>query len=171
MADILTPQERSALMSRIRGVNTQPELVIRRALHAMGYRFRLHARDLPGRPDIVLPSKRTVIFVHGCFWHRHDCGLAYTPKTRSEFWQKKFAGNVERDRRAKDALEAAGWHVIVIWECQLDKPSVLAARLAKRLGPAGRIGGTGVVMHQGTRERIRVRAKALRPPRRGAHSP
>ncbi|MCW5749621.1 MAG: DNA mismatch endonuclease Vsr [Alphaproteobacteria bacterium] len=151
MADILTPQERSALMSRIRGINTNPELIVRRALHALGYRFRLHARDLPGRPDLVLRSRGMVIFVHGCFWHRHDCGRAYMPKTRREFWQRKFASNVERDRRTREELEAGGWEVIVVWECQLAKPSALLARLVGKLGPAGRVskpvrGGTKVTL-------------------------
>jgi len=164
MADILTPQERSALMSRIRGANTKPELFIRRALHGMGYRYRLHARDLPGRPDIVLRSRRTVIFVHGCFWHRHDCGLAYVPKTRREFWQRKFAANVERDRRTREELEAGGWRVIVVWECQLAKPSALLAHLVRKLGPAGRVskpvrGGTKVTPPRiGSRTRVRANA-------------
>ena len=170
----MSPTKRSALMARIRGRDTEPEMIVRRLLHAMGYRFRLHARDLPGRPDIVLRSRRTVIFVHGCFWHRHDCGLAYTPKTRREFWQKKFAGNVERDRRARNKLEEAGWNVIVVWECQLDKPSALAARLAKRIGLAGRKAGSircaASVIHPETTGQTRVRASASRTRHRRAHS-
>ena len=100
MTDILSKERRSWNMSRIRGSDTKPELLVRSLLHRMGYRFRLHRKDLPGRPDIVLPKYRTVIFVHGCFWHRHKgCKYAYTPKSRTDFWQNKFQGTVERDKR------------------------------------------------------------------------
>ena len=106
-------------MSRIRGKDTTPELAVRSALHRLGYRFRLHRRDLPGRPDIVLPKYGTVIFVHGCFWHRHArCKYAYTPKSRVEFWHHKFQQNVERDRRVQRELRRLGWKVIVVWECE-----------------------------------------------------
>jgi DNA mismatch endonuclease, patch repair protein len=137
-SDIMSPDKRSALMARIRSRDTGPELIVRRLLHSIGYRFRVHAPNLPGRPDIVFSSRRTVIFVHGCFWHRHDCGMAYTPKTRRQFWQSKFNGNVKRDRRVRDELAADGWQVIIIWECQTKKPFALAKRLARVLGPAGR---------------------------------
>src|SRR5262245_45714680 len=120
----MSSAKRSALMARIRGRDTGPELIVRRLLHGMGYRFRLHARDVPGRSELVLRSRCAVIFVHGCFWHRHDCGLAYTPRTRRAFWQQKFNENVDRDRRAKHRLSAAGWRVVIVWECQLDKPAV-----------------------------------------------
>ena len=124
---------RSRNMAAIRGKDTAPELAIRRILHAMGLRFRLHRKDLPGRPDIVLPKHRTVVFVHGCFWHRHeDCRHTTTPKTRQEFWQTKFAANVERDRRNQTDLQQLGWRVIVIWECELRQHSDLETRL-KRL--------------------------------------
>ncbi len=94
-------------------------MIVRRAAHALGYRFRLHRKDLPGRPDLVFPSRRAVIFVHGCFWHRHPgCRMASTPKTRVEFWSAKFDRNVQRDAAVIDALEAAGWRVLVIWECE-----------------------------------------------------
>ncbi len=107
-------------MSRIRGRDTGPEMRLRSLLHRVGFRFRLHAKDLPGRPDIVLPKYRTVIFVHGCFWHRHEgCRNATTPSTRAEFWQAKFDGNVDRDNRNRAALEAAGWTVMTVWECEL----------------------------------------------------
>jgi len=107
-------------MSRIRGRDTGPELRLRSLLHRAGFRFRLHAKDLPGKPDIVLPKYHTVIFVHGCFWHRHEgCRYATTPSTRAEFWQAKFDGNVERDNRNRAALEAAGWTVMTVWECEL----------------------------------------------------
>lgn len=121
---------RSRNMAAIRGKDTAPELAVRRILHAMGLRFRLHRRDLPGRPDIVLPKHRTVVFVHGCFWHRHeDCRYTTTPKTRQEFWQSKFAANIERDRRNRTDLLQLGWRVIVIWECELRQPSDLKERL------------------------------------------
>lgn len=132
--------KRSALMGRIRGRDTGPEMTVRRLLYAMGYRFRLHARELPGRPDIVFRSRRVALFVHGCFWHRHDCGLAYVPKTRPEFWQRKFDGNVARDRRTEQELEVAGWRVVTVWECQLGDLASLAGRLAKELGPSRKLG-------------------------------
>ena len=107
-------------MSRIRGRNTGPELRLRSLLHRAGFRFRLHAKQLPGSPDVVLPKYRTAIFVHGCFWHRHPgCRNATKPSTRREFWQEKFDANVSRDARNQAALEAAGWTVLTIWECEL----------------------------------------------------
>src|SRR5262245_57454122 len=118
--DRLTKKKRSWNMSRIRGENTRPEMLIRSALHSMGYRFRLHVRTLPGRPDIVLPKLKTAIFVHGCFWHRHPhCKYAYNPKSRVDFWQTKFRQNVERDHAAIEKLQALGWKVKIIWECQV----------------------------------------------------
>lgn len=120
MADTISSERRSWNMSRIGGRNTKPELRLRSLLHRAGFRFRLHAKDLPGRPDIVLPRYRTVIFVHGCFWHRHaGCRNATTPSTRMEFWQDKFDGNVNRDQRNRATLEAAGWKVLTVWECEL----------------------------------------------------
>lgn len=111
--------KRSEIMRSVRGKNTAPEMKVRSALHRAGYRFRLHRKDLPGKPDIVLPSRRAVVFVHGCFWHRHPaCRAASSPSTRVAFWQDKFARNVERDRLAIAALERAGWAVHVIWECE-----------------------------------------------------
>jgi DNA mismatch endonuclease (patch repair protein) len=121
---------RSRNMAAIRGKDTAPELAVRRILHAMGLRFRMHRKDLPGRPDIVLPKHRTVVFVHGCFWHRHEgCRYTTTPKTRQEFWQSKFADNVERDSRNSTDLQQLGWRVIVVWECELRQPSDLKERL------------------------------------------
>lgn len=129
--DLLTKERRSWNMSRIGGRNTAPELVVRSALHRLGYRFRLHRRDLPGRPDIILPKHKTVILVHGCFWHRHPrCQYAYTPKSNLTFWTKKFSGNVERDRQVRRLLRKAGWSVIVIWECETYDAERLAARLS-----------------------------------------
>lgn len=124
-------------MARIRGKDTKPELFVRRALHALGYRFRLHGPGLPGNPDLVFPSRRAVIFVHGCFWHRHTCGKAYLPKTRTAFWKAKFLGNTQRDAIAEAALRRAGWRVIVVWECELVSNSDVVRRLAKLLGPIG----------------------------------
>jgi DNA mismatch endonuclease (patch repair protein) len=111
-------------MSRIRGRDTGPERQVRAALHRAGYRFRLHRKSLPGRPDIVLPKYRTVVFVHGCFWHRHSrCRFAYTPKSRVPFWNAKFAANVERDRRNVRELKRLGWRVVTVWECQAASPA------------------------------------------------
>lgn len=134
--DTLSREERSALMSRIRGKNTKPEILVRQILHSLGYRFRLHRRDLPGTPDIVLTKYQRVILVHGCFFHSHTgCPLAYIPKTRTAFWRAKFASNVERDRRVQKALRAAGWKPIVVWECETRRPANLARRLARLLSP------------------------------------
>ncbi len=133
--DDLTPEKRSWNMSRIRGRDTKPELLVRSLLHRLGYRFRLHCRDLPGTPDIVLPKYRTVIFVHGCFWHRHPgCRYAYTPKSRVEFWKDKFTANVDRDARTRRALEQAGWQVLIVWECELRDMAGLSDRLMSEIG-------------------------------------
>jgi DNA mismatch endonuclease (patch repair protein) len=133
MVDIISRERRSLLMGRIRATNTGPELFVRRLLHKLGYRYRLHQRKLPGRPDIVFTAKRAVIFVHGCFWHRHDCDHAYMPKTRKTFWQTKFARNVERDRENQQKLAAEGWKILVVWECELDSTN-LERRLTRFLG-------------------------------------
>lgn len=115
-------------MARIGPKNTKPEILVRRALHRLGFRFRLHRRDLPGRPDIVLPKYRTAIFVHGCFWHRHPgCRRTTTPKTREDFWRSKFEANILRDRKATEALENAGWNVMVLWECEIAAGSAMVA--------------------------------------------
>lgn len=122
MAEKISPQVRSRMMAGIRGRDTKPELMIRRHLHAQGLRFRLFARDLPGRPDIVLPRWRVVIFAHGCFWHRHQgCSFFRLPRTRPEFWANKIERNVERDSAAVEQLRSAGWRVAVVWECALRK--------------------------------------------------
>ena len=124
--DRLTKEHRSWNMSRIKGRDTKPEIRVRSLLHQMGYRFRLHRKDLPGKPDIVLPKYDTVVFVHGCFWHRHpDCQYAYTPKSRVEFWNRKFARNVERHEEVEEQLTQLGWRVIVIWECETKDPESL----------------------------------------------
>ena len=122
MADIFTKGKRSWNMSRIKGKDTKPELLLRSLLHRIGFRFRLHDKNLPGKPDIVLPRYKTVIFVNGCFWHRHSgCRYAYTPKSRQEFWSKKFEATVKRDKEKKEKLKEEGWDVIVVWECELKK--------------------------------------------------
>lgn len=124
-------------MSRIRSSNTSPELALRRALHALGFRFRLHRKDLPGKPDIVLPRYRAAVFVHGCFWHRHaGCKIATTPKSNTGFWVEKFDRNVARDNRSRILLEAQGWTVIIAWECELGsgrKSSETALRIAAEI--------------------------------------
>lgn len=119
MADVLTTDQRRHNMSRIRGKDTKPEMLIRRGLHAKGLRYRLHDRTLPGRPDLVFPKYHAVIFVHGCFWHAHCCNLAKLPKTHSDFWKTKLAVNASRDRRVVEAILALGWRVLIIWECAL----------------------------------------------------
>ena len=130
MADIFTPEERSRIMSRIRDRNTKPELIVRRMVHRMGYRYRLHKKDLPGKPDIVLSKYRKVIFVHGCFWHVHtSCSHFTLPKTNSEFWMEKLKQNVERDERNIKRLEEMGWKALVVWECETKHPEKLLEKL------------------------------------------
>ena len=127
MTDIVDIQTRSRMMAGIRGKDTKPELRLRRSLHAMGFRYRLHAKGLPGRPDLVLPKYRAVIFVHGCFWHRHPgCRFASTPSTRPEFWAAKFAANVARDEAVRSQLLQCGWRVATVWECALRSDAGLA---------------------------------------------
>lgn len=124
----------SSRMARVRSSDTRPERRVRSLLHRLGYRFRLHRRDLPGTPDIVLPKHETVVFVHGCFWHRHPgCKRATTPKKNREAWERKFARNVKRDRRAHDKLTALGWKVVTVWECELRDEEALAERLRSAL--------------------------------------
>ena len=126
MADKLSRKKRSWNMSRIRAKNTKPELVLRSVLHRMGFRFRVHDQRLPGRPDIVLPKYRTIIFVHGCFWHQHPgCIEAVRPKTNVEYWKEKLEGNVKRDRKNCLALCKEGWQVLRFWECQIEKDPIL----------------------------------------------
>jgi DNA mismatch endonuclease, patch repair protein len=137
MVDILSTEQRSALMGRIRGINTKPEVMLRKALHKLGLRFRLHYSLLPGKPDIVLPKYRTVIFVHGCFWHRHEkCKRAFTPTSNISFWKEKFQKTVARDVKVIMEIQSKGWRVFVIWECELDsaeKAEEVAVRIRKIL--------------------------------------
>jgi DNA mismatch endonuclease, patch repair protein len=122
-------------MRAVRQRNTAPELTVRRMLHARGWRYRLHRKDLPGSPDLVFPSRRKAIFVHGCFWHGHDCRAGRAPKTREAFWSAKLRNNRDRDRRAEDALRELGWEPIVVWQCELKQPEVALRRLEEFLGP------------------------------------
>ncbi len=123
-------EQRSRNMSAIKSKNTNPEITVRKLLHSMGYRFRLHKKDLPGSPDIVLPKYKTVIFVHGCFWHRHqNCKYASNPKTRREFWEKKFKENIERDKKTQEKLKNLGWKTKIVWECEIKKQDKLIKKL------------------------------------------
>jgi len=137
MVDRISPEHRSWNMSRIRDKNTKPEIKVRSLLHKLGYRFRLHRKDLPGKPDIVLPKHNTVIFVHGCFWHRHHrCKYAYKPKSRIDFWETKFKENVNRDRRNRKRLIQLGWKVITIWECKVFDIPKLKKTVSQNLKPS-----------------------------------
>ncbi|PRX29975.1 T/G mismatch-specific endonuclease [Meinhardsimonia xiamenensis] len=128
MADIVDKATRSRMMAGIKGKDTKPELALRRALHARGFRYRLHPSNVPGKPDLVLPKYRAAIFVHGCFWHRHEeCRYATTPASRPEFWQAKFEANIARDLAVRETLLDSGWRVATVWECALRKPSQIAA--------------------------------------------
>lgn len=123
------------MMRGIRAKDTKPERIVRSLLHRMGYRFRLHRKDLPGSPDIVLPRHRTVIFVHGCFWHRHlGCRLSYDPKSNRQFWKEKFRKNVERDARMRRSLDKLGWQTMTVWECETGRQETVARRLRRKLG-------------------------------------
>lgn len=136
MVDSLTPEQRSAVMSRIRRSNTKPELMVRRLLHALGYRFRVQLKGVPGRPDIALPRRRKIVQIHGCFWHAHEgCATFRVPKSRTEFWEAKFARNKERDARLDEAVRAAGWDVLTLWECGLKDEHTLTDTLTDFLGP------------------------------------
>ena len=131
MTDIMDRKRRSELRAAIRTRDTAPELVVRRIAHRMGLRFRLHRKDLPGRPDLVIPKHRLAVFVHGCFWHRHEgCRFASMPKSRTRFWTEKFAANVDRDAYQEVALRKLGWRVLVIWQCETKDETVVEHRLA-----------------------------------------
>lgn len=130
MADKFAPEKRSDIMSRVKGFNTEPERIVRSLLHKLGFRFRLHRKDLPGKPDIVLPKHRKVVFVHGCFWHGHEgCPRAARPATNREFWDAKLSRNIERDRRNLKELAEQGWKALVVWQCELKCPAELSKKL------------------------------------------
>ncbi len=138
MADTISKQRRSELMSRIRSKNSKVELLVRSLVHRMGYRFRLHRKDLPGKPDLVFAGRRKVIFVHGCFWHWHpdpNCKQARMPKSRQEFWRPKLEGNRRRDRENRQKLIELGWEVLEIWECEARDPEKIQSRIRAFLGP------------------------------------
>jgi len=136
MSDTFSPDKRSWIMRQVKSKNTSPELRVRSLLHRMGYRFRLHRRDLPGAPDIVFPGRKKVIFVHGCFWHGHSCPRgSRLPKSNAEYWKKKIAKNKERDRRHIEELLDLGWEALVVWECEVKDIDSLSERLRGFLGP------------------------------------
>lgn len=133
MTDVVDTSTRSRMMSGIKGKNTKPEIIVRQALHRAGFRFRLHRKDLPGKPDIVLPKYHAVIFVHGCFWHGHDCRYFNVPKTRTDFWLNKIMANARRDRIQEDALKSAGWTVFTVWECEIRDKTDWLSPLSEKL--------------------------------------
>lgn len=127
--DTRSPEQRRQIMQAVKAKNTTPEIAVRRVLHRLGYRFRIHRRDLPGKPDIVLPKHRTVIFVHGCFWHAHCCAKGRPPKSNLDYWLPKLQENVRRDRAKVEQLESLGWRVVTIWQCETGDPEILADRI------------------------------------------
>lgn len=129
MPDNRSPESRSALMARIMAKNTQPEWIVRRLMHGMGFRYRLHRRNLPGSPDLIFPSKKKAVFVHGCFWHAHGCKIGRPPKSRPEFWLPKLARNKERDELNDERLRALGYDVLTVWQCETRRPEELAPKL------------------------------------------
>ncbi len=136
MSDTVAPDRRSWIMRQVKSEDTSPERLVRSLLHRLGYRFRLHRRDLPGSPDIVFPGRKKAIFVHGCFWHGHSCPRgARIPKTNTDYWLKKIARNKERDRQRLEELRSLGWDVLVVWECEIKDIDALRARLSDFLGP------------------------------------
>ncbi|MEW6597371.1 MAG: very short patch repair endonuclease [Pseudomonadota bacterium] len=137
MSDVFTPEQRSAVMRKVPGRNSSAELKVRRLLRALGVGYRLHRKDLPGSPDIVMAGRRLAVFVHGCFWHGHDCRRgARAPKAHADYWSAKIARNKDRDARAQAELAALGWQALVVWECELKDEAALRARLAAFLGKA-----------------------------------
>ena len=134
MVDSLSPKDRSEIMARVRSKNMRPELAVRKLVFALGFRYRLHAKDLPGHPDLVFRSRKKVIFVHGCFWHRHPhCALARMPKSHVDFWQRKLEGNRQRDEKNRRALLREGWKVLTIWECQLNDAAGVESKIRRFL--------------------------------------
>lgn len=134
MTDVFTPEKRSAIMARIKGQNTKPEILVRKLVHSLGFRFRIHQNTIPGKPDLVLPRHEKIIFVHGCFWHGHvGCSRGDLPSTNIEFWEKKILGNRKRDTRVRAKLNRGGWQVLVIWQCQTKDIESLTRRLKRFL--------------------------------------
>lgn len=168
MTDIVDAQRRSEMMAGIRSRNTAPELAVRRIAHRMGLRFRLHRNDLPGRPDLVFPKHRMAVFVHGCFWHRHEgCRHASMPKSRTVFWTRKFAANVERDARQQAALSTLGWRVLVIWQCETTDEVAVERRLAALMGGERAVserGSVATVDFQATRREKETPSRLCRAP-------
>ena len=153
MADIVNSQRRSEMMAGIKGRDTVPERIVRRIAHGLGFRYRLHRKDLPGRPDLVFPRHRLAVFVHGCFWHRHNgCRYAYTPKSHVAFWMEKLTGNVTRDRHNEEALRNLGWRVLVIWECETKNEEHIRRRLAENIHCAQLQVGCGTLDRLGARD-------------------
>lgn len=135
MSDVFTPAQRSRVMAQVKGRDTSPEIAVRSLLHRLGYRFRLHRKELPGTPDVVLPRYRTVVFVHGCFWHQHPgCEAAARPASNTEYWNRKLDANRARDSRNQAELERLGWRVVIVWECETKDSSALEKRLLALLG-------------------------------------
>lgn len=134
MADVLTPEQRRRNMAAIKGKNTKPEMIVRQLVHSSGYRYRLHRKDLPGKPDLVFPSRRKIIEVYGCYWHMHDCPYGkVVPKTNAEFWQTKRLSNVTRDKRNSEELAKQGWRVLIIWECEVKDKNQLQEHISQFL--------------------------------------
>jgi DNA mismatch endonuclease (patch repair protein) len=131
--DTLSPKQRSQVMSRIRGRDTGPEILIRSMVHRLGYRFRLHRKDLPGTPDLVFPVRRSAVFVHGCFWHGHDCSRGHLPSSNVAFWEQKIGKNKQRDDRVRKLLRKEGWKVLAVWQCETKDSSRLAKKLTRFL--------------------------------------
>ncbi|MDA8091552.1 MAG: DNA mismatch endonuclease Vsr [Nitrospiraceae bacterium] len=134
--DNLTPEQRSAQMAKVRSRDTKPEMLVRKLVHGMGFRYRLHRRELPGKPDLVFASRRKIIFVNGCFWHGHDCSLGRIPKSRVDFWTGKITSNRSRDEANLKRLRDLGWKSLVVWECQLRRIDQVAGRIRRFLGVA-----------------------------------
>ncbi|WP_201864464.1 very short patch repair endonuclease [Microvirga soli] len=139
MVDTRTPEQRRYIMQSVRSKNTGPEMIVRRIAHALGYRFRVHRRDLPGTPDLVFPSRRKAIYVHGCFWHGHGCPKGKLPKSRPEFWIPKIARNKERDADTVAAMEAMGWETLTLWQCETKDRDAVVKALVDFLGPPGAV--------------------------------
>ena len=161
MMDTRTPEQRRRIMQSVKSKNTKPEWIVRRLLHCMGYRYRLHRKDLPGRPDIALISRRKAIFVHGCFWHGHDCPKGRLPKSRLDYWRPKLERNKERDREKTAMLQSLGWTVLVIWQCETVHLEALESRLLEFVSKGESRSATHVRSGDAWPNDFRKRAAAL----------